>query len=117
MNDFLKIKKVKMFFTFFFNTKKKSVPGLKAWRMKFFCIYVLMHKKVNRDAGVMGDSIYRFYSSKALQNRSQMLTSGTILEGGVLFIDQQFTLWAKLIEAGFNPRTWVTIALFGGTSQ
>ena len=26
--------------------------------------------------------------------------SGTILEDGVLFIDQRFTLWAKLIEGG-----------------
>ena len=34
--------------------------------------YVLIHKKVNRDAGLMGDSAYRFYSSKALQNWSQM---------------------------------------------
>ena len=40
--------------------------------MQIFVIYVLMHKKVNRDAELMGDSIYRFYSSKALQNRSQM---------------------------------------------
>ena len=30
------------------------------------------YKKVNRDAGLMGDSAYRFYSSKALQNWSQM---------------------------------------------
>ena len=33
--------------------------------------YVLIHKKVNRDAGLMGDSVYRFYSPKALRNWSQ----------------------------------------------
>ena len=55
--------------------------------MKKNCIYVLMHKKVNRDAGVMGDSIYRFYSPKL--SKTGLRCSGTILEGGVLFIDQE----------------------------
>ena len=42
------------------------------------------------------DSTHRKLSKTGLR------CSSTILEGGVLFIDQRFTLWAKLIEGGFN---------------
>jgi hypothetical protein len=40
--------------------------------MQIFCIYVLMHRKVNRDAELMGDSIKTKINTKILHSpRSQ----------------------------------------------